>query len=110
MNYSEDWPAPLNHIVEFVAYLSVKGYSYRTVNCLSDLSYFHKIHNFHDATQNFIVRNMLEGIRRTRRSEDTRYPISLELLERMLDSLKHVCQSLYETKLFSFAFYLHFLV
>lgn len=109
MHYSDVWPVPLNHIVEFVAYLSIKGYSYRTVNCrLSAISCFHKIQNYPDATQNFIVRKMLDGIRRTRRSEDTRYPISLELLKRLLESLKHVCHSIYETVLFSFAFSMAF--
>ena len=100
MNYAYVWHAPFNHIVEFISDLSINGYSYRTVHCrLSAISYFNKVYDLHDCTKNFIVRKML-GLRRIRRSEDTRYPISLDLLWHIVSNLRYVCHSIYETSFF----------
>lgn len=100
MNYAYVWHAPFNHIVEFISDLSINGCSYRTVHCrLSAISYFNKVYDLHDCTKNFIVRKML-GLRRIRRSEDTRYPISLDLLWHIVSNLRYVCHSIYETSFF----------
>lgn len=59
-----------------------------------------------DPTDNFIVRKILEGCRRSRRQSDSRAPITLPILTKIVHALPHVCFSDYETKLFTAAYLL----
>ena len=64
---SQSWPAPLNDILFYIAYLSHKNHSPSTVvTYISGLSHFHKLHNFPDNTQVFVVGKMIEGLKRKR--------------------------------------------
>jgi hypothetical protein len=101
---------PLNDILFYIAYLSHTNHSPSTVvTYISGLSHFHKLHNFPDNTQVFMVEKMIEGLKRKRPSKaDVRVPISLDLLKRLITSLRSICTSTYEAALFSFAFSLAF--
>jgi hypothetical protein len=57
-----------------------------------------------DFSQNFIVSKMLEGMKRTKSSKDSRLPITLELLTKIIDKLSSICFSSYEALLFAPAF------
>ena len=106
---SQSWPAPLNDILFYIAYLSHTNHSPSTVvTYISGLSHFHKLHNFPDNTQVFVVGKMI-GLKRKRPSQpDVRVPISLDLLKRLITSLRFICTSTYEAALFSSAFSLAF--
>jgi hypothetical protein len=106
---SQSWPAPLNDILFYIAYLSHTNHSPSTVvTYISGLSHFHKLHNFPDNTQVFVVGKTI-GLKRKRPSQpDVRVPISLDLLKRLITSLRFICTSTYEAALFSFAFSLAF--
>ncbi len=108
--HSQTWPVPLNQIVDFVAYLYKCGYAYSTVNCyISGLSHFSRIENQTDNTQAFIVRKLMEGIKRINPTQkDSRLPITRELLLRILSVLPVVCKSKFESTLFRAAFLLCF--
>ena len=67
------------------------------------------MNNFMDNTQTFVVRKMLEGIKRSSGHQcDNRLPITKEMLKRIILSLPCVCKSSYESKLFSSVFSLCF--
>ena len=62
-----------------------------------------------DITQKFVVRKILEGIKRSRpKQKDMRLLIIRELLKVILSSLTTVCKSSYEVNLFKAAFSLAF--
>ena len=72
------WPAPVQDIMSFIASMYRRGLSFSTVNCyISGLSFYNKINNFEDCTQMFIVRKMIERIKRSKLHEkDHRLPIT----------------------------------
>ena len=103
------WPPPLSHVTTFVAYLSLNNKAYRTVNCyLSAINFRCKYNQHAGFSQNFIVQKMLDGLKRLKKSSDTRLPITEDLLCRIVDNLPNVCSSKYEADMFSSAFSLAF--
>lgn len=56
------WPPPLEQIIQFVGYMSARGLGESTAKTyLSGISYYLKLYNYTDVTQNFIVRKLLSG-------------------------------------------------
>lgn len=109
-NLQEIWPVPLNDLIYYIAYLSLKGFSVSTVTTyISGISYLHKIRCLQDNTKSFLVTKTLEGLKRKKpKTSDPRVPISLDLLKRLIASLQYICPSVYESYLFSSAFSLCF--
>ncbi|KAJ8314930.1 hypothetical protein KUTeg_007080 [Tegillarca granosa] len=102
-------PVPLDHIVQDIAYLSLKSLSYQTVKTrIAALSFFYKISNSIDHTKNFLVTKLLEGLRRSGKSKDSRAPITLPILTQLPRALVCICFSSFEAKLFHAAFTLAF--
>jgi hypothetical protein len=94
----------LSHITTFIAYLSLNGKAYKTVNCyLSAINFQCKSLQQSDFSQNILVQKML-GFQRLKQPSDTRLPITEELLDRIIRNLPNVCTSFYEADLFSSAF------
>ena len=104
------WPIPLDHITQFIAYQSCLGIAPSTVKCyVSALSFYNKLDNCEDFTQHFVVKKMLDGMTRLRaRGSDCRYPITYELLRKIVEILPSVCISKYETILFACSFCMAF--
>ncbi len=76
---------------------------------VSAIGYSHKICGYEDPTDNFAIRQLLEGFRRLRpKQPDSRLPITLPMLHRILDSLIRICYSQYEVLCFQAAFTLAF--
>jgi hypothetical protein len=102
----DSWPIPLSEIVDFIAYIFKNGFAHSTVNCyISGLSFKNKLHNFEDNTDAFIVRKMLDGIKRcSLNKSDSRLPIIRELLGNILLVLPAICKSSFESCLFKSAF------
>lgn len=109
-NLHDVWPAPLYDIIKYIAYLSHTGISASTATTyVSGLSHFHKLYNLEDNTKSFFVSKLLEGFKRKNPKQlDLRMPISLNILQRVIGSLSHICQSNYEARLFASAFSLAF--
>ncbi|XP_060584407.1 uncharacterized protein LOC132740509, partial [Ruditapes philippinarum] len=96
------WPPPVDHMVNFIGYLSLKKFAFATVNSyLSGISFFLKMNGIPDNTQSFIVKKMLCGMRRIRSKKDLRVPITLQVLLRF--PMK-VAYSNYESILYITAF------
>ncbi|KAK3084095.1 hypothetical protein FSP39_008060 [Pinctada imbricata] len=89
--------------------MASKGLSYSTVTCyLAGISFNLKLNNFTDPCQFFIVQKMLLGLKRTKNVKDVRSPITLPLLNQLLNALPHVCHNYYEYILFAAAYCLAF--
>lgn len=74
------WPPSLSHVTQFIAYLSMNKQSHHTVSLyLSALTFECKLSQLEDFSSNFIIRKMLEGLRRSNKQKDTGLPISKEL-------------------------------
>lgn len=99
------WPVPLQEIIFYISHLFKSGRSYSTVSCyLAGLSFHNKVNNFEDNIQRFIVRKMVEGIKRSRFCKDTRLPITRDLLNSILSILLCMCSSQFECSLFKSGF------
>ncbi|CAG2205846.1 unnamed protein product [Mytilus edulis] len=102
-----DWPVPVNDLVNFIAFLSVQGLSGETISSyISGVSYHHKIQGIQDTTKFFIIGKALEGIKRIQggKRNDIRAPITVQLLSDMISCLDKVCKNKYEAALFSAVF------
>ncbi|CAC5419424.1 unnamed protein product [Mytilus coruscus] len=103
------WPVPVEQLVQFIAYLSLKNLSPATVRLyVGGISFSHKARNLEDTTKNFVVSKMLEGLHRNRPQRDNRAPITLSSLRRITDALHNICTSTYESLLFKSSFILAF--
>ncbi|XP_056001729.1 uncharacterized protein LOC130048715 [Ostrea edulis] len=103
------WPAPLEHIVQFLAYLSLKGRSPSSLRTyISGLSHIFKIQGMADNTKSFMVAKILEGANRLAGKRDIRAPITYRILLKIITALVNVCSSSYETLLFQATFSLAF--
>jgi len=103
------WPPRLDTIVQFIAYLSLKGLSANTAKSyLLAIGYKCKMSGFSDVNQNFIVQKVLEGMKRLNMKADTRLPITENILSSIILRLPGSCRNAYETKLFKAAFTLAF--
>ena len=103
------WPPPLSHVTTFIAYLSLNNKAYSTVNCyVSAINFKSKLQASSQFLKKFLVQKMLEGLKRSKKSKDTRLPISEKLLLRIINRLEAICSSKYEADLFASAFSLAF--
>ena len=88
---SSTWPAPLDQVVHFIAYMSMQGRAPGFIRTyISGFSYMYKIHGLEDVTKSFIVTKMLEGAARQTQKRDTRAPISLQRIHVILQALEKV--------------------
>lgn len=69
---------------------------------ISALSYAHKLKGVQDNTQTFIVKKALQGLHRKQGTSVD--PISISILEQVIDALPAVCKAPYEAVLFSTIF------
>lgn len=83
-NLKSIWPPPIDQLRTFVANLSLKITSHSTVSCyLSAVGFQCKLMDVMDTTQIFLLRKMLEGIKRTIGKKDCRLPITEDLLSKL---------------------------
>lgn len=100
------FPIPIDHLLNFIAHLSISGTAYRTAALyISALSYIHKLRGIQDNTQSFIVKKALQGLHKKRGvTIDPRIPLTLSILQRVILALPSICRSPYESVLFSTIF------
>ena len=96
----------LQDITAFVAYMYKLGLSHSTINsCMYGLRVYCKLNDFEDNTNRFIVRKLIDGVKRSRSPQiDNSVPISKDLLGRIIFVLPSICSSNYESALFKAAF------
>ncbi|XP_048733030.1 uncharacterized protein LOC125649499 [Ostrea edulis] len=99
------WPPSPATLVDFVSYLSLTKLSPNTVKSyIAGISYYNKLHVFPDTTQSFLLKKVLLGFSRSNLHNDARKPITFAILIGMGQALPKICQSYYESTLFSTIF------
>jgi uncharacterized Fe-S radical SAM superfamily protein PflX len=78
----------------FIAFLSLNNKSSKSAACyITAINFRCKFDQNVDISQNFIVKKMLQGMKR---SKDVRLSITFEILDKILKRLPVVCSSPYE--------------
>lgn len=103
-------PAGLGSAAAFLAFQFQNGKAGSTITSYaSAIAFVHKINTLPDPTEAFVIRKMLKGARNASTSEDTRLPISMQLLHQLCSATvllfnKHYISTLY-TAMFLLAFH-----
>ena len=85
----------------FVAYLFANHYAISTVSThVSALGYYHRLAGLKDPTKTFYITEMLKGYGRINRTLDSRLPITLAILVRIMQVSPTVCASQYQSYMF----------
>ena len=88
------WAVPHVQITTFIAFLSLGGWAPSSINShLSALSFVHKINGWQDPSNNFLVKKLKEGCKRSSPRVDSRLPITPTLLEKLIRSLSCICST-----------------
>ncbi|XP_041429372.1 serine/arginine repetitive matrix protein 2-like isoform X1 [Xenopus laevis] len=96
-------------LIWYVVWLTEQGKSAAFIDKrMAGLAFQFKLRGEEDLTKEFIIRQALKGVRKSRHSKDTRRPISFQLLARLQGVLDQCCYSGYEVQLFRAAFALAF--
>ena len=102
-------PLTVSHISLFVAYLQHKKFAPRSISTyLSALGFVHKMQGFTDPTSAFLVTKLVAGAYRLNHRPDIRFPISVPILNSLIDCLEWVTSSAYDHCLFKAMFLLAF--
>lgn len=81
-------------IALYLSYLHGKSYSPSTLAThVSAIAFVHKMYGLQDPTNTFMIQKVMQGVRNCHPRCDTRMPITLHLLMRLVDSLAQVCDS-----------------
>ena len=103
------WPPSIASITLFIAWLSLRGFSYNTARSyISAIAFNCKLRSTPDVSANYVVQKALEGLRRSGKARRTRLPITRELLQVIISTLPSICTNSYETHLFTAAYCLAF--
>lgn len=98
-------PLSVSTISLFVAYLFSKSLAPSTVSTyLSAIGYVHKMLSLPDNTQTFLVEKLVMGTYRLSKTFDTRLPITIPILNKLLLHIPVVIKSTYEQCLFKAMF------
>lgn len=104
-----NWPATLEQIIMFISYCFETGYAPATIaTYISGIGHKHKLHSWFDPSEQFLIKKMLEGCRRSKKRKDTRAPITPVILLRICNVLPRVCFTMYEAAMFKAAYLLCF--
>lgn len=103
--WSLEWPISIQRMVLYISYLFERGYAPSSITTyVAGISFYHKVNNWSDPSDAFVVTKLLEGCRRSRKRMDVRAPITESILTKLVVALSQICFSTYEAILFKAAF------
>lgn len=103
-------PISAEIICLFVAHLHNSNKAPKTISTyISAIGFIHKILNVPDPSNSFLVSKLISGAYRVKPSFDIRLPITMQILDKLIDALPHTSANVFESSLFKamylFAFY-----
>lgn len=99
------FPSRADHIVLFISFCFEKGLSPATIKTyISGLSFYHKLNNWFDPAELFVVKKLLEGCHRSGKRVDNRAPVTPQMLQVICTALRSFCYNEYETIMFRAAY------
>lgn len=103
------WPCNPNSLAHFVEDLSLLGRSFATAKLyLAGIGAKHKLNNWPDPTDSFLIKKLLKGLSREDRGREARQPKTFDRLKQLIACLRMVCINSFETALLRAAFSLAF--
>jgi len=107
--YCRELPLSVLDICNFIGFLFDRSYSPSTIlSNISAISFMHKIFGFADPTTSFIVNKLIKGCQKLRKSKDTRRPITLEILQKLVLAMENCIPALSHRVLLKAVFLLAF--
>lgn len=103
-------PISVGNLTYFVAFLSKNKFAKSSITTyLAAIAFKHKIHGFQDPSDSFIIKKMVNGLRRDQgEASDLRLPITIDLLARLVSALPAICTTQWEVRLFNAVFLVTF--
>ena len=96
------FPAHINHIAAYIVCLFERGLCGSTIAThVSAISFVHKINSWVDPTSSFLIKKLIHGSRKLSVQTDTRLPITLPILTKLINSLKFTSSCVYHKVLLS---------
>lgn len=105
----QPFPPDIQHLTLFITHCYNQNLASSTVaSYISSLAYIFELGQFEDKTQHFLVKKMLQGYSHLRPSSNGRWPITPNILRRIIDSLNDTVISHFKMSLFKAMFLLAF--
>ncbi|CAC5395125.1 unnamed protein product [Mytilus coruscus] len=105
MNQSLQPPISVATISLFIAFMFKKSYAPSTISTyLSAIAYVHKMMSMPDNTRSFLVEKLVTGTYRLSKTFDSRLPITIPILNKLLHSITLVIKCTYDQVLFKAIF------
>lgn len=87
-------PIPPKDFARFIAWMFEQGLAPATIKARAcHLAYYHRMKGFDDPLNNYFIKKILQGCCRLRPGGDTRLPITMELLQKIIGALAYVVPS-----------------
>jgi hypothetical protein len=94
------FPVPVSHLLLFIAHCYKRGLAPATVcTYISAIGYKHKILQMPDPTASFLVKKSLQGYNNDKKQIDGRLPITTDVLQKLLHSLRFTNSSYFHRSL-----------
>ena len=94
-------PLSINQILIFVGYLNLLSYAPASIaTYVSAIGYIHKIKGVTDPTQSYKVQKMIAAVVKVDNRKDSRLPITINILFRLVSSLQHTTKHPYYRSMF----------
>jgi integrase len=103
------FPATIAALIKFITTLYANNYAPSTITTfVSAIAFVNKLYGAHDPHQHFLVIKMLEGTRKLGHTVDTRQPITLSILHKLISSLPIVHHHIFPIALLKAMFLIAF--
>jgi hypothetical protein len=93
-------PLTSDVVCKFLNHLHTQGYAGPSIaSAMSAISCIHKLSNFSDPTDSYLVRRLVQGCKRLSLSSDSRLPVTADILRQLVVGVITFAQNEYERKL-----------